>query len=167
MVFDSENDSDTLMDFIVFEKATQNGPACQRYYRSDPKLDDLQQENMKGILNFYSSLFEVKSIDPIMNTMVLEDLLDTSGQEYELMDIGMSKTAPAGFILYTRLIPIRDIHMTSGVSFGFDRIYKDKLLSAISLAEFKKRRKLTTTEMYILIHEKNRQFGVETRTEQV
>ena len=24
MVFDSENDSETLMDFIVFEKATQN-----------------------------------------------------------------------------------------------------------------------------------------------
>lgn len=165
MVFNRESDSETLMDFMVFEKATQNVPAYQRFYRTDPKLDGLQQENMKGMLNFYSSLFEIKSIDPIGNTIVLEDLLDAGQEEYQLMDIGMSKTAPVGFILFTRLIPIRYIHMTSGVSFGFERIYRDKLFSTISLAEFKKRRKLTSTELYILIHEKNRQFGVETRTE--
>jgi hypothetical protein len=97
--------------------------------------------------------------------MVLVDLLDAGEKEYELMDLGMSKTAPVGFILFTRLLPIRDIHMTSGVSFGFNKVHRAKLLSTISLAEFKKRRKLTTTEMYILIHEKNRQYGVETRTE--
>ena len=83
-----------------------------------------------------------------------------AGREYQLMDIGMSKTAPAGFIMFTRLIPVRDVNMTSGVSFGFDRSDRDKLLSAISLAEFKKRRKLTKTELYLLMHEKNRQYGV-------
>lgn len=164
-VFDSDNDSDTLMDLIVFEKITSNLPACNRFQMSNPKLNDLQQENMNGIINNYSSLFEVKSIDSIGNTLVLEDLLDTGRKEYLLMDIGLSKTARLGFIHYTRLIPIRDINMTSGVSFIFEKIYKDKLLSAISLAAFKKRRKLTSIEMYVLLHEKKRQFGVETRTE--
>ena len=164
MVFASENDSETLMDFMVFEKSTQNDAAYQRFYRSCPKLDDLQQVNMNGILHFHSSLFEVKSIDPKGNTIVLEDLMD-AGREYQLMDIEMSKTVPAGFIIFTRLIPINDVNMTSGVGFGFNRIDKDKLLSAISLAEFKHRRKLTKTELFILMHEKNRQYGVETRTE--
>ncbi|MDO9613387.1 MAG: hypothetical protein Q7J86_02550, partial [Bacteroidota bacterium] len=132
---------------------------------SNPKLNDLQQENMNGIINNYSSLFEVKSIDSIGNTLVLEDFLDKSRKEYLLMDIGMSKTARPGSIFYTRLIPIRDINMTSGASFIFEKIYKDKLLSAISFASVKKRRKLTSTEMFILMHEKNRQFGMETRTE--
>jgi hypothetical protein len=40
--------------------------------------------------------------------------------------------------------------MTSGVSFGFDKNYKDKLFSSISLATYKKRRKLSSTEMFIL-----------------
>ena len=165
MVFQSDSDSETMMDFMVFEKSTQNDPAYQRFYRTDPKLDVLQQENMNGILHFHSSLFEVKSIDPIGCTIVLEDILNASGKEYQLMDIGMSKTIHTGFVLFTRLIPIRDVHMTSGVSFGFDKSDKGKLLSAISMAEFKKRRKLSKTELYILFHEKNRQYGVETRTE--
>ncbi|HZK94803.1 MAG TPA: hypothetical protein VFC67_11390 [Prolixibacteraceae bacterium] len=165
MVFDAESDSETLMDFMVFEKITSNFPAYKRFQMSNPKLDDLQQENMNGILNNYPSLFEIKSIDSIGNILILEDLLDANRKEYMLMDIGMSKTASIGFILYARLIPIRDINMTSGVSFGFEKIYKDKLLSAISLAAFKKRRKLTSAETFILMHEKNRQFGLETRTE--
>ena len=164
MVFASENDSETLMDFMVFEKSTQNDAAYQRFYRSCPTLDELQQVNMNGILHFYFSVFEVKSIDRMGNTIVLEDLMD-AGREYQLIDIGMFKTVPAGFIIFTRLIPIGDVNMTSGVSFGFNKIDRDKLLSAISLSEFKHRRKLTKTELYILIHEKNRQYGVETRTE--
>jgi hypothetical protein len=164
-IFDSESDSETLMDFMVFEKSTPNAPAFKRFHMSNPELDDLQQENMNGIFNNYSSLFEVKSTDPIGNSIILEDLLDADRKEYVLMDIGMSITARPGFIFYTRLIPIRDINMTSGASFIFDKIYKDKLLSAISLSAFKKRRKLTSTEMYVLIHDKNRQVGMETRTE--
>ncbi|MBA4409507.1 MAG: hypothetical protein Q8S54_07960 [Bacteroidota bacterium] len=164
-IFDSENDSETLMDFMVFEKSTQKAPAFKRFYMSNPELNDLEQEHINGIFNNYSSLFEVKSTDPIEHTIILEDLLDANRKEFVLMDIGMSKTARPGFIFYTRLIPIRDINMTSGASFIFDEIYKDKLLSAISLAAFKKRRKLTPAEMFILIHEKNRQYGMETRTE--
>jgi len=165
MVFESENDSETLMDFMVFEKSVQNDAAYQRFYNTAPKLDDLQQVNMNGILNFHSSIFEVKSIDSKECTIVLEDLMDANQIEYILMDIGMSKTAHAGFVLFTRLIPIRDVNMTSGVSFGFEKSNRDKLLSALSLAEFKKRRKLTKTELYILMNEKNKQYGVETRTE--
>ncbi len=165
MVFDSDNDSETLMDFIVFEKVTQNTPVFKRFHISNPELNDLQQENMNGIFNNYSSLFEIKSIDSIGNTLVLADLLDVSRKEYSLIDIGMSNTTHTGYILFTRLIPIRDVNMTSGVSFGFKKIYKDKLLSTISLTVLKKRRKLTATELFILMHEKNRQYGIETRTE--
>ena len=164
-IFESENDSNALMDFLVFEKPTQNTPAFKRFHMSNPGLNDVQQEQINGMYHNFSSLFEVKSIDRMGNTLVLADLLDNNRKEYLLMDIGMSKTAPVGFVMFTRLIPIRDINMTSGVSFGFENKYKDKLLSAISLATFQKRRKLNSNEIYVLMHNKNRQFGMETRTE--
>ena len=164
-IFDSENDSNTLMDFMVFEKTTQNTPAFKRFHLSIPKLNDLQQENINGMYHNYTSLFEVKSIDKIGNTLVLADIMDNNRTEYLLMDIGMSKSVHPGFVLFTRLIPIRNINMTSGISFGFEKIYKDKLLSAISLTVFQKRRKLNSIEIYILMHSRNRQFGLETRTE--
>jgi hypothetical protein len=165
IVFDAESDTEILMDFMVFEKPTQNAPAYQRFYDSKPELTGLQRENMNGILNFYSSLFEVKHIDSINNMLVFVDLLDANRKEYELMDVGLSQTASVGYIFYTRLIPIRDINMTSGMAFVFENIFKDKLLSAISLVAFKKRRKLTSTEMFLLIHEKNCQYGLKTRAE--
>jgi hypothetical protein len=164
-IFDSENDSETLMDFMVFEKTTQNTPAFKRFHLSNPGLNDLQLENINGMYNNYSSLFEVKSIDRIGNTLVLADLLDDNRTEYLLMDIGMSKTTPLDFVLFTRLIPIRNINMTSGVSFGFEKIHKDKLLSAISFTAFQKRRKLNSNELYVLMNNKNRQFGMETKAE--
>lgn len=164
MVFEKEMDTETLMDFMVFEKMTQKAPSFIRYAESEPELNDLQQENMNGIISNYSSLFEAKYIDSINNTLILEDLLDLDN-EYLLMDIGLSQTAKIGYVFYMRLIPIRDINMTSGMSFIFENSFKDKLLAAISLAKFKKRRKLTSTEMFILIHEKNRLYGMETRAE--
>lgn len=164
-IFDLENDSEALMDFMLFEKITQNTPAFKRFHLSNPILNDLQQEIINGMYHNYSSLFEVQSIDKIGNTLVLTDLLDVNRTDYLLMDIGMSETAPRGFVLFTRLIPIRDINMTSGVSFGFQKIHKDKLLSAISLSSFQKRRKLNSAEIYVLMHSRNRQFGMETRVE--
>lgn len=165
MVFEKEFDMETMMDFMIFEKMTQNAPAFKRYFDSNPKLNDLQLENMTGIINFYSSLFEIKRIDSKNNTLVFEDLLDAGKKEYLLMDVGLSQTALIGSIFYARLIPIRDINITSGMSFAFLNRFKDKLLSAISLANIKKRRKLTGVEMFLLIHEKNRQYGLETRPE--
>ena len=164
-IFDSENDSETLMDFMVFEKTKHNTPAFKRFHLINPELNELQQEHVNGMYHNYSSLFEVKSIDGIGNTLVLVDLMDNNRREYLLMDIGMSKSTPVGFVMFTRLIPIRDINMTSGVAFGFEKIHKDKLLSAISFTTFQKRRKLNSVEMYVLMHTRNRQFGMETRNE--
>jgi hypothetical protein len=41
MVFDSENDSETMMDLMVFERITSNPPAYKRFQLSNPKLNDL------------------------------------------------------------------------------------------------------------------------------
>jgi hypothetical protein len=49
--------------------------------------------------------------------------------------------------------------MTSGVSFGFKPGFKEKILNDISLEKLKKRRKLDSTELYIFIHKKSKQYG--------
>ena len=74
------------------------------------------------------------------------------------------KASVAGQIFYTRLLPVQDIYMTSGVSFAFENSFKNKLFAAISLAAFKKRNKLNTTEMFILIHKKHQHFGMKVKT---
>ena len=121
-------------------------------------------DNNKEVLSYHASLFEVKSIDSGRNTSVLIDLLDPNRKEFTLMDIGLSQTSVVGLIFYTRLLPIQDIYMTSGVSFGFENSCKDKLIATISLATFKKRNKLNTTEMFVLMHKKHQHFGLKIKT---
>ena len=163
LVYGSNEDFDTITDFLIYEKLKHNIPVFKRFYDSNPELTDLEQENMKGILNYHSSLFQITSIHSKANTLELLDLLSANRQEFKLMDVGMSQSTSVGLIFYSRLLPIRDIYMTSGVSFGFDKSYKDKLFSAISLATIKKRKKLTNTELFLLFHQKNQQYGIEVK----
>ena len=152
-----------MTDLLIFEKLKHNIPVFKRFHDSNPELNDMEQENMKGILNFHSSLYEITSIDSAGNTLVLLDLLDPNRKEFKLMDVGLSETTSVGLIIYTRLLPIQDIYMTSGVSFGFDKSYKEQLFSAISLSRFKKRRQLSTTELFLLMYKKNQQFGIKVK----
>ena len=162
--FESDQEFDVLTEFFIFEKIKQNISIVERFSNSNPELTDLEKENMKGILNFHCSLFEIKAVDPKNNTLILSDLLDDNHSEYNLIDINLSHSSPFGLISYLRLLPLKDCYMTSGVTFPFGKSYKNKLLAAISMATFKKRTKLTTTEMFILMQKKHQQFGVKVRT---
>ena len=65
-----------------------------------------------------------------------------------------------GLVFYFRLLPIRDINITSGVSFGFDPSVKDRILSDISFARFKRKGKLNSTSLFVLAHKKSKQYGI-------
>lgn len=160
LVYGSNEDFDIITDFLIFEKLKHSIAVFKKFHDSNPELNDLEQENMKGILRNYSSLFQITSIDSKSSTLVLLDLLSPDRQEYKLMDVGISQSTSVGSIFYSRLLPIGDVYMTSGVSFGFDRSYKDKLFTAISLATIKRKKKLTSTELFLLFHKKSQQYGI-------
>jgi len=69
-------------------------------------------------------------------------------------------TAKIGMVIYTRLIPIRDINMTSGVSFAFNSSDKNKVLSDFSFLRFKKKGRITSTDFFVLALKKSKQYGI-------
>lgn len=77
-----------------------------------------------------------------------------------LMDVAFSKTAIPGLVLFTWLISIRDINMTSGVSFGFKPEVKEKLFSDMSMESFKKGRKLNNRDLFILTRKESKLYGL-------
>ena len=109
LVYDSDEDFDTMTDLLIFEKLKHNIPVFKRFHDSNPELNDMEQENMKGILNFHSSLYEITSIDSAGNTLVLLDLLDPNRKEFKLMDVGLSETTSVGLIISGYLYDFRSI----------------------------------------------------------
>ena len=161
MVLDKEEESDVLMDFLIYEKNKHGKRLIDSFYDSEIELSDLEEEILEGQIDYHSSLFEILDIDTVNCEITLTDLLENNNTVYKLMDLGLSQTGRIGLLVYTRLIPIRDINMTSGVSFGFVAKVKDKILNDISLERFKKRRKLGSTDLYILTHKKSKIYGLD------
>lgn len=161
MVFDKEEEADVLMDFLIHEKNKYGKKLIDLFYDSDFKLTDLEEEIAEGHVNYHSSLFEIVKIDKSNSTLILKDLLNKDIADFILMDMALSQTGKTGLLIYTRLIPIREINITSGVSFGFQSMVKERILSDISLERLKKRRKLDSADLYILMHKKSKQYGID------
>ncbi len=160
MVFDSDDESDVLMDFLIYEKGKNGAKLIEMFFESDVELEDLEEEILEGMIDYQSSLFEITSIDRDKHTLQLVDLFDKSHKQFELMDIGFSQTAKVGLIVYTRLIPIRNTNMTSGVSFGFDTSVKDKLLNELSFEKIKRKGNLNSTDLFVIALKKSKRYGI-------
>jgi hypothetical protein len=160
MVFDSDDESDVLMDFLIYERNKRGVKLIDKFYDSETELNDIEEEILEGMVDYHSSLFEIININRESCILTLIDLFDMNHKEFELIDLGLSQTIRIGIVFYFRLLPIRDINITSGVSFGFDTTEKDKILSDISLARFKRKGKLNSTDLFVLTHKRSKQYGI-------
>ena len=161
MLFDSDQESDILMDFLIYEKNKNSSKLIDQFYDSDIVLTDIEEEVLEGMTNSTFSLFQILNIDIEKYTITIVDILDQKKKEYNIMDIGFSQTAVPGIVFFSRLLPIRELYITSGVSFGFNPSMKNKILSDIKFAKLKKGKKLDSTELYILAHKRNKIYGKE------
>jgi len=161
MVFESEEETDTLMNYIVFEKNKQGRRLIDAFYESDIDISSVEKEILEGAVNSIFSLFEITDLDPYHYEITLKDVLENDHQLYTLMDTGLSQTARKGFLLFTRLMPVRDIYITSGVSFPFESSQKERIFNDISMEKFKKKKKrLNSSDLYILFSKKSKTYGI-------
>lgn len=161
MNFDSEEESDILMDFLLYERSKNRKKLIDKFYDSNVILTDEEEEVLESMVNYHSSLFEIISINIEQCFLTVIDLLDKNKTEYKIMDIGFSQTAVTGIVFYSRLLPVRKLFMTSGVSFGFDKSMKNKILSDISFSKLKRNKKLNSTDLFVLAHKRNKLYGSE------
>ena len=160
MVFDSEDESDVLMDFLIYERNKRGEKLIDKFYDSETELDDIEEEILEGMVSYHSSLFEIININRESCILTLIDLFDKNHKEFKLIDLGLSQSCKIGLVFYYRLLPVRDVNITSGVSFGFDSSVKDRILSDISFARFKRKGKLNSTDLFVLTHKKSKQYGI-------
>jgi len=167
IISDNDTDQTALMDLIVFEKHKKPQTIIEEFYETADELPDLQEDILEGMIDNHLSVFEVKDIDRNSAVITLTDLLDKGKREYRLIDISASKTSMPGHILITRLIPIKDLFMTSGNIFSFKKEHKNKILDNISFQKLKHRRNLTTKEIFIMGYFMHNDFGITTFMEEV
>jgi len=125
-----EGESDRFSDFILNDFFDTNGKnAVERYFDQNiEKLDVVQTSILYALLAASSSLFEVVEINENKSTIKLSDLI-SKNESVTLVDIGFSQSPNfVGFLVYTRVIRIGNISMTSGTPMLFEKKYRDHLL---------------------------------------
>jgi len=142
LIMKSEEETNLMMDYIIYEKNGESQNVVQRYEkRFGDTLEGLRKQVLDGMLRQHYSVFQVKEINRTEHTLLLLDLLNN--EEFILRDSGFSLTGSLGLIVATRLIPINGLHITSGMSLAFAETQRLRILNALFKERSKKRRKST------------------------
>jgi len=117
-VLTEEVDSNVLMDYMLFEKNGSANRLIDKFAKhSTENIDENEQLLLNSMLNNHFSIFEVTDIDKVNCTLILFDILGK--QNFTLFDIGLSQTGSTGTLFATRIVPIEDVYITSGLTFAF------------------------------------------------
>ncbi len=100
-VFDSEEETSVLMDFVLNEYRVNNKNAIEIYQEKVGWQNEIEKDILDALLSSYTSLFKVTSISKAENMLLLNDILNKK-DNIKLIDIAFSKTAVHGLLLFIR-----------------------------------------------------------------
>jgi hypothetical protein len=161
LIFNSESESNALMDFAINEFETNCKNAVQLYKDKVILENDIEGEILDALLNSYTTLCKITDVKRKHNTLILTDLLNTNCEPIEIIDIGFSQTAVAGFLMFLRVVPFDNFKMTGGIGF----IFYDELEEYL-IKEYKYLSKLVKSssesiKRYVAFFKLNRRHGIE------
>ncbi len=127
IVCDSEDELSFVMDRAIHDIPWPEQRHIETYHQEQAaKLSSEQQEILRAHIEPVFSLYEVAELSRGRGIRLV-DLFRR--QEFFLMDTGLGSTAEEGCLLASRVIHVKGIHFTSGVSTPFGPEYKERLTS--------------------------------------
>jgi len=127
-VFDEETLGDLRKDFALNDIPVDGTTAVESFCEQELWESDLEKEIAEALMQSETSLFRVMSIHKQVGRLDMDDVLNDETR-IGLTDIGLSKTAEPGELLFCRLIRFENVNMTSGVAFPFPGEREDDLIS--------------------------------------
>lgn len=160
LVFDEDSDTDNMQDYMMYNSKHKGTRILDLFYDSEVKLDDIEELILEGMVNSEMSIFEIDDIDTDLQRcrIYLKDLLKSG--EYEVINVGFAQTGLVGMIICARLIELEgSLYMSSGATFAFDSITKDRLLADYSYEKFKRRKSLNSDDLFLFCNKKSKIYG--------
>lgn len=130
IIFEGETEQALLMDFFLVDYRPNGKSVLESCVFAAGELTPDEAEAQQAMAASRTSLFEAISVDTREPKILLRDRLDPAAPELWLTDIGLaSSLARLGkILLFTRVIPLRGLHMTGGFSFVFEMKHDSALI---------------------------------------
>jgi hypothetical protein len=158
LTFESEAEMDVFMDFVLNEYRTENTTAIEHYQEKVGGKNEAEREILHALRASSTSLFKVVAISENEHTLLLHDLLTTQ-EDRELLDIRLSQTAVPGLLVFTRLVPLKEVTITSGMSFAFAGYLEKTLLREYKKLSKKMKAESDSLKRFVAFFQLNRICG--------
>ncbi|CAA6812210.1 MAG: Unknown protein, partial [uncultured Thiotrichaceae bacterium] len=134
IVIDSESEMDRFTNFVINDYVSQDGKNLIEKYleRNSDSLTEDEKTLLDALLIAKPSLYRIVEVDKHNSSVKLTDIINKD-IELTIIDIGFSQSVILDFILYTRVLCIDDIYMTSGAVMLFDGIDEKYLIEKSKL----------------------------------
>jgi hypothetical protein len=162
LIFDNESETAALMDFAINEYQI-NGNNAVHLYRDKVVLENnIERKILDALLKSYTSLFKITNIKRQLNTLILTDLLNINCEPIEIIDIGFSQTAVAGFLMFLRIVPFPDFNITGGFGFAFKDDLEEYLIKEYKHLAKRVKSSSESIKRYVVFFKLYRRHGLET-----
>jgi hypothetical protein len=128
LIFNNESETAALMDFAINEYKINGNSAVQLYKDKGMFENQIEVDILDALLKSYTSLFKITNIISQKNTLILTDLLNINCEPIEIIDIELSQTAVAGFLIFLRIVPFSDFNISGGLGFAFNNDMEEYLI---------------------------------------
>jgi hypothetical protein len=125
---ESELEMSVHADFSIHEIKRDEKTGVERYYEAEQWESQIEKTILEALRESYTSLFEITSVDGEEDLLVLEDVLGVSESPLELTDIGLSRSAQPGALIFLRPVQYEEVTTTSGFIFPFEAETYDHLI---------------------------------------
>lgn len=164
LIFDDEAMQNAFFDFWFHEYRVNGKSLVESVDPAAAELDPLETEVLEAHCHAHTSLFLADAVLLGSNQVRLRDLLNPDQPEVLLTDFAMSDSiyrAGTQVAMYSRVVVVRGIAMTSGFNFTFNPARVPGILDACR----KRLKKVPAAELsaarFVFFFQKHRQFGEE------
>ncbi|OGV55947.1 MAG: hypothetical protein A2017_07720 [Lentisphaerae bacterium GWF2_44_16] len=134
-ISDDEEDIKRVIYFSNCELKTDGKSAADLALEADIGENEFEKEYLKGLVRAFSSLFEVVDVNRKGACITCRDLLNSEKREYEVTDIGFSKTAKISNLIFNIIIPVYGGFISNGIVFSFQSEYKNAIMKEYNSIE--------------------------------
>jgi hypothetical protein len=119
-VFANESDTAVLMDYCLYHVRRNGRTMVEQYYRDNPPAPGTDESTcLQAMQNTIYSLFRVDDVEPGVGLAVTDLATD---EEFLLVDIGLSQSAPPGVVFLSRLLLFEGFAATGGAAIALGQL---------------------------------------------
>lgn len=160
IVHDTEDDIQYLFDFLLCEAKIDGRNALDIYKREVGLKDAFEKKVITAFERSYTSLYRVINTSPSKGLIFLKDILN-GGKNIRLTDLGISKLQNQDVLIFTRVITIDDINMTSGMSCVYAARIEKRLMQRYSQIKQISNPENESMNRFLFFYEDYKNIGIE------